>query len=121
MLVSLLLAAATVAYTPAQLAEYRGKIKSSCEASLAGPGQGVPNGFCTCFSQSTAAEAMALTPQQRSVFLLLTENAGDPVAAQRAAQSRLNMTVETFASHWDKLNPIGQKAGTACAKGKGGN
>jgi hypothetical protein len=120
MLVTLLLAAAAAAYTPAQLAELRGQIKSSCELSLKEPGTKVPKGFCGCFASATAGDVMALTPAQRPVFLLLTENAGDPIGAQRAAQARLNMNVETFASIWDKLNPIGQKAGMACTKGKGG-
>ena len=124
MLAVLLFAAAAAAPaagpTPAQLADVRGQIKASCELSLKQPGTKVPKGFCGCFANATANDVMALTPTQRPVFLLLTENAGDPIGAQRAAQARLNMNVATFASIWDKLNPIGQKAGTACTKGKGG-
>jgi hypothetical protein len=113
-----LTSASTPAYTAAELAAYRGQIKSSCDLSLKQPGVKVPAGFCACFAKATAEPGMGLTAQQRAVFLLLTENAGDPVGAQRAAQSRLNMTVEAYASVWDKLNPIGQKAGSDCAKAR---
>jgi hypothetical protein len=109
-------AAAGLSYSPAQLAEYRGQIRSSCEVTLKSPGTVVPKGFCSCFAKASAEEAMALKPEERAVFLLLTENAGDPIGAQRAAKTRLNMPVETFAAVWDKLNPIGQKAGSTCAK-----
>lgn len=111
-------AASAPAYTPAQLADYRGQVRSSCEITLKTPGTDVPKGFCSCFASSSAAEAMALKPEERAVFLLLTENAGDPIGAQKAAKARLNMPVETFAAVWDKLNPIGMKAGTACAQPK---
>lgn len=119
MLAILLAAFASAAtFTPAQLAEYRGQVKASCETSLKTPGTTVPKGFCACFAKETAEDGMGLTPPQRAVFLLLTENAGDPIGAQRAAQARLNMNVEAFAAIWDKLNPIGQKAGATCTKGK---
>jgi hypothetical protein len=106
------------AYTPAQLAEYQGQIKASCEITLKVPGTDVPKGFCACFAKTSAPDAMALKPDERAVFLVLTENAGDPVGAQRMALSRLKMQVEPFAAAWEKLHPIGQKAGTACIKGK---
>lgn len=111
-------AAAAPAYTPAQLAEYKGQLKASCDISLKAPGVDVPRGFCGCFSNSVAVEAMSLTPQHRLVLLLLTEHAGDPIDAQKAAKSRHNIEVEAFAGAWDKLNPIGQKAGSACSKRK---
>lgn len=113
-----LAAASAPAYTPAQLTEFRGQIKSSCEITLKDPGTKVPKGFCSCFAKETAAPGMALKPQERAVFLLLTENAGDPIGAQKQAQTRLGMGVEQFASIWDTLNPIGQKAGAQCTKRK---
>jgi hypothetical protein len=106
------------AYTPAQLAAYRGEIKTSCEVTLKNPETKVPKGFCDCFAKATAQDAMALKPEERAVFLLLTENAGDPIGAQKMAKAKLDMPVETFASIWDKLNPIGQKAGNTCVKGR---
>lgn len=106
------------AYTPAQLATYKGQIKSSCEITLKDPGTKVPKGFCACFANATAVDAMALKPDERAVFLLLTENAGDPIGAQRKAKSQLNMSVESFAGMWDRINPIGQKAGAECAKAR---
>lgn len=116
-LIAAVAAASTPAYTPAQLAEYRGQIKSACEITLKDPGTKVPKGFCVCFANATATDAMALAPQERTIFLYLTEHAGDPIGAQRMAKSKLDMTVEAFAAVWDKLNPIGQKAGSVCSKG----
>lgn len=109
-------AASAPAYTPKQLAAYQGQIRASCEVTLKVPGTTVPKGFCACFATASAPEAIGLKPEERAVFLLLTENAGDPIAAQRKAKSQLNMPVETFAAMWDRLNPIGQKAGAGCAK-----
>lgn len=101
----------------AQLADMKGQIQASCGIAVAKAPNGVPSGFCKCFSDATAADAVALKPQDRALFLIVTQHAGDPIAAQKEAQLRLQVDMPQFTVAWDKLNPIGAKAGQACSKG----
>jgi hypothetical protein len=115
MLLSVLLAALTAA-TPQQTAAMSAKLTQLCDANVKGSAAKPPKGFCGCFAAKAAPEAASLKADDQSVFLILTETAGNPVAAQKLAQTRLKMDVARYAAAWERVNGIGAKAGEACVK-----
>lgn len=100
----------------AQIAAVAADIKGACAKS--GPPGAVAAHvkFCGCFAGKTAPTIAALPPQERAVFVIMTEYAGMVGKAQKAAESRLKVSVGDFVTMWDRLNPIGADAGKACAK-----
>jgi hypothetical protein len=104
------------AATPQQTAAMTAQLTSLCEDNVKGAETKPPKGFCGCFAAKAAGEAGALKDEDKAVFLILTETAGEPVAAQKLAQTRLKMDVARYAAARERVNPIGAKAGAACLK-----
>jgi hypothetical protein len=110
------LAAAIIALaSPAAEADAKIEIASACRKA---PASGVSNGehetFCRCFAEKTAADAVALGGDKRALFVIVTEFAGDPGKAQKAAETQMSVNVEAFVRAWESIDPMGRKAGAAC-------
>jgi hypothetical protein len=109
-------AAVLAAATPQETAAMSAKLTALCEVNLKDAARKPPKGFCGCFGSKAGGEAAGLKAEDQSVFLILTETAGEPGAAQKLSETRLKMDVKRFAGIWERVNPIGQKAGEACLK-----